>query len=382
MPEEATKQAAVRAALIAVARHGLPGAPVRIGPPLDDGAWDSLLLSVRGERLAGVLDRAVADGALEATPEQGEAAEAVAAQSLRSVLQLERLLLAVAERLRRDGVSFRVLKGPAVARLDEPDPALRHYADLDLLVRSESLEDALSSLAMLGYHRDLPERRAGFDRRFAKEVSLANELGRELDLHRSLALGSIGLAVDLSALWVSSDHFSLGGQSFPALDAEGRFIHACITTMLGDERPRLVAVRDVARISASHDLRPERLRHLAPQGRGAAVVSAALGRCRSTLGVEVTGAAAAAFADTAASRWEKVALRAYRSQGGTNTLELLSGALAVRGTDRLAYLRALVLPDAAYLAARRSAGRPREWSTGVREVALRMVRRGKGNAGA
>lgn len=362
--------APVRAALVAVVGHGLPrrdGAAAPAGP-LDDRGWRGLLAAVHVERVAGLLDRAVADGALAATAGQSDDAETMAARSLHSVIHLERSLLRVAERMGERSIPFAVLKGPAVARLDETDPALRHFADIDILVKGGDLRSAVDALTDLGYHRDLPERRPGFDRHFAKEVSLADSLGSELDVHRTLALGSFGLCIDLATLWEPTVAFAVGGAQLAALDAEGRFVHACLNAMLGDERPRLVALRDVARISTSHDLRPERLAAIVPPGRGGAVVTMAVRACRSTLGAEV-GAGAAAFAARAVlGPWERIALRAYRAHGGSNTLELLSGALGVSGADRLRYLRALVAPDRAYRTARGRVGRPAEWRSGLREI--------------
>ena len=367
---------AAQAALLTVAAHGLGRDPdTAPSGPLDERSWRWLLAAVHVERIAGLLDRAVADGALPATPSQADDAEAVAAQALRAVLQLERTIVRVAACMEGASIPFLVLKGPAVARLDEAEPALRNYADIDILVRGHDIHSAVHSLSSLGYHRDLPERRPGFDRCFGKEVSLANERASELDLHRTLALGAFGLRIDLAALWDSTAGFDVGGTQLAALDAEGRFVHACFNAMLGDDRPRLVALRDVVRISMSHELRPERLRAIVPPGRGATVVAAAVETCRSTLGAEV-GADAAAFArDAIRSRWERFVLRAYRSHGGSNTLELLSGALGLRGTDRLLYLRALVVPQQAYRKARRQAGRPREWRSGLREVVRRGTHR-------
>lgn len=366
----------MRAALLTVARHGIADddrAPVSA---LEDHRWRSLLAVVKTERVTGLLDRAVADGALPATASQAEGAEELAAQFLGGILRLERALVDVAGCLGKAGVPFLVLKGPAVARLDERDPALRHYVDLDLLVRDDALATAIATLGGMGYGRDLPERRPGFDRRFGKEVSLANQLRSEIDVHRTLALGSFGLCLDLAALWESTARFTLGTTELVTLDAEGRFLHACVNAMLGDERPRIVALRDVALISTANELRPERLRQIAPAGRGAAVVAAAVACCRSSLGAEVGEVAAAFAAATVPSRWERVALRAYRAQGGSNTLELLSGAMGVRGADRVRYLRSLLTPDSAYVAARKRTGRSAEWGTGLREVAHRCLKGG------
>ena len=358
---------AVRQALLTVAAHGLSNRRTVAPPkPLDHRDWQSLVRAVRIERMICLLDRAIASGELPAAPEQAASAEAEAAHVLRNVLHLERRLLAVADRLAGDGIPFLVLKGPAVAHLDEPDASVRTYADIDLLVPSTTVAAAVGSLEALGFTRDLPERRPGFDQRFGKEVCLAGERGLEVDLHRTLVLGAFGLRLDLASLWSSTVSFPLGGTQLVALDAEGRFVHACLNALLGDARPRLVALRDVARISTAHTLRPDRLRALLPQGQGGAVIGLATALTRSTLGVEIGPEAAAAGAG-ATSR-ERLWLRAYRARGGSNTLELLSGALGLRGADRLRYLGAMVVPQPAYRSARRRSGRPREWRTGLREI--------------
>lgn len=354
-----------------VAGHGLPGGR-RLGAagPLPDAAWTELLAEARTQRLAGLLDRSIAAGEVPATAQQAAAAEAEAAQAARGCLALERDLLAAAGVLASAAVDFRVLKGAAVAHLDETDSGLRHYHDVDLLVRGRDLSRAVGALGSLGYTRDLPERRPGFDARFGKEVPLARRNGRELDLHRTLALGAFGLALDLDVVWATGDGFVLGGHRLVALGTEGRFVHACYNAMLGDPNPRLVALRDVARIATRHDLDMAGLDRLVPPGRGTGVVAAALDATRRGLGVDA-GRVAERFPPGRATRWERTALRAYRAHGGSNTLELLSGTLGAAGRSRVDYLRALVLPGADYRRSRRAAGRPGEWRAGLMDLRRR-----------
>lgn len=362
-------------ALLAVAAHGLASTRRPPAAPLDDDAWATLLLDIQRERMAGLLDHAIARQEFPATSEQAAQAERAAAQGARGVVRVERILLEVAAVLEQACVRFAVLKGPAVAHLDERDPVLRHYADLDLLVPGEHLPAAVAALGTLGFARDLPERVPGFDERFAKEISLAGPAGHEIDVHRTIALGAFGFLVDLAELWARTDQFPLGGSSLPALDAEGRFVNACFNAVLGDERPRLVALRDVAVLATSHAFDGARLARLAPPGRGGGVVRAALGLCEDTLGVDLAGVAPG-IRSRAPGRRERIALRCYRSQGGTNTLELLSGAVALPGPDAARYLRALLRPAPAYRAARAREGRPNEWRAGAVELlgGLRPVR--------
>lgn len=354
------------AALRTVARFDL-GAPVELvhDAPLAIDEWNALLHDVRRERLVLVLDAAVRAGDLPATREQAEALLGEAEQARAAVHALDELLVEVAAWLTEAGVDLRVLKGPAVARLDLQGPNVRSYADVDVLVRGSQLAAALSVLADHGFHRDLPERRPGYDARFAKEVSLAHAAGREIDVHRLLALGAVGTAMDLDALWARSSSFGVEEVELRALDAEGRFVHACINAALGDPKPRLVALRDVVQIARANALDVGQVAQLLPPGRGAAVVERARAHVSAHLDVPV------AFPEAAgtASRWERTALRSYRAQGGSNTLELLSGALGLRSwRQRVAFLAGLAVPSASYRRARAAAGRPREVTTAVGEL--------------
>ena len=352
-----------------VARFGLGGGEaVSSEACLSTDDFRALLAEARAERLVGVLDAAVRAGAVAATEAQAEGLAAEAAQARRVVLELDDLLVEVSRLLDGAGVELRVLKGPAVARLDLPDRRQRSYADIDVLVRSASLATALDVLGSLGFARDLPERRPGFDRRFGKEVSLARADGREIDVHRQLALGGIGAAMDLEAVWSRAAELDVDGTPMAALDAEGRFVHACINASLGDPRPRIVALRDAVSIAQAHRLDPARVAELLPPGRGAAVLGRTRAHVRSRLGLDLPLPAI----DDAASRWERAVLRCYRAEGGSNALELLSGTLGMGSVrDRVAFLAALAVPSPAYRRARADAGRPRELTTALTELASR-----------
>jgi hypothetical protein len=314
-----------------------------------------------------VLDAAARWGDVPATRQQLDALGAEVEQAHRAVDELDALIVEVATSLRAAGVDLRVLKGPAVARLDLPDRRHRSYADVDILVRGEEIASAVAVLGSLGFRRDLPERRPGFDRRFTKEVSLAAADGREIDVHRLLAVGAVGAAMDLTALWSSSDEFAVEGTPVAALDAEGRFAHACVNAALGDPKPRLVALRDAVLIARARALDPQRVAQVLSPGRGAAVIERTRAHAAAMLGVDLDFPVGAP-----PSRWERAALRCYRAQGGSNALELLSGAIGLRGVgDRVAYLAVLAFPSAPYRRARVAAGRPRELVTAVGELVSR-----------
>lgn len=353
-----------------LAAAGLPGAPRHRLPDdrLDPDSWSALLSTAQQTGMAGLLDRLIGEGQAPATEQQAEAAERLAYQAARNGVRLDRLLADVGARLEAADVDVRVLKGAATAHLDHADPNDRLYGDIDLLVRGPQLGEAVRTLGADGFARDLPERRPDFDVRFGKEVPMERGGIDGVDLHRVLALGAFGLALPQSEVWTNPESYEVGGVGLRALSVEGRFVHACVTVELGDQQPRVNALRDVALLSwrlRDHD----RLFALAPPGRGFFVVRAALERCHALLGDVVAPDLLASAAAHEPSRWERTALRTYRTHGGTNTTELLGGVFGLGGLrDRAIYLRALVAPAPAYRRARRAAGRPREWRAGLREL--------------
>lgn len=198
--------------LLAVAGYGLAGAG-RIFPdmPLGAASWSSVLSSARMHRLIGELCSAVTAGTFPATEAQARQVLAAHTSATFWVLSLERELIAVVELLARSAVETRVLKGAAVAHLDYPDPALRSFVDLDILVRAEDFDRAVQVLVGAGFVRRLEQPRPGFDRRFDKGTTLVAPVGYELDLHRTFVLGPWGLRVDLDDLWDGGQEVVVGG---------------------------------------------------------------------------------------------------------------------------------------------------------------------------
>jgi hypothetical protein len=100
----------------------------------------------------------------------------------------------------------------ALANTVYADPALRVFADVDLLVPSADFGHAARILeSALGADRALPEIRPGFDARFGREAMLRSDNGLALDIHRTFVDGGFGLTVDLDDLFVSLRSFPLGG---------------------------------------------------------------------------------------------------------------------------------------------------------------------------
>jgi hypothetical protein len=357
-----------------IAGTGLAGVDLRFPEkPLGEAEWHRLLEVVNEERIWGLLSVAVSTGRLPATRSQVERAAARHRRAMESVLELEATTVEIFSAFSDAHLDVRLLKGSAVAHLDEVDPSWRCFNDIDLLVRGEDLAPAAQILRGWGYRRDLPERRADFDRRFGKEITMAGPNGREVDVHRTLAIGAFGLAINQGDLWSRTDLVRLAGRDVPALDAPRRLLHAAYAAVLGDPRPRLVLLRDLG-LLLTGPVDADEVREVAQRWGGTVVLATAVRMAVRRFGAE--GWALERWAhEYRASARERWLLASYTSQGGSNTRSLLSGLAAPgRAADRRAYLQGLLFPDRRYRAARRRAGRPAELRTGLRELASRTHR--------
>lgn len=350
-------RAEVTALLRAVAAHGLRGSLTETpSRPLDQPAWRDLLLEARRERIIPLLAQAVMSGSLPVTDAQATEVVDLDTHAMGSVLMLEAMLLRVAEILEPAVVPFQVLKGPAVAHLDYPDPALRDFGDIDLLIRPHDLDRAIAVLADQGYVRRFPEPRPGFDRRFTKSVSVVNSEGQELDLHRTLASGVFGLRVKVGMLWSAPPaQFALGGRTFGALGAAERFMHTCYHAALGNAPPRLVPQRDIAQMLLRGSVNPDRVRTLAAAWQGEAVIAHAISTAWATLRLtDVVPLSAWAARYALGARRQRELVRAT-SPGYSYTAKALDSVRAIRTQrDRLAYVSALAFPRRSYLTGRHS----------------------------
>lgn len=192
---------------------------------------------------------------------------------LARVVQLDALLLEVTDCLAAAGIATRVLKGAAVAMLDEFDPAWRSYNDVDVLVPHDQLLHAVDALATLGLRPitfPVSRRWAG---RYAKSITLHHPSGAQVDLHRMLATGPFGTRVRAGCLFEHGRSLTIGDRQLTALSDTHRLLHACYHAMLGGvSGPR--HRRDILLLSASTT--PESVAAQAGDGWSLTVVHAAL----------------------------------------------------------------------------------------------------------
>jgi hypothetical protein len=358
--------------------HGLGLiAPPCPAPEPDPEAWIQVRHEVGTLGLGGLLAAAYEDGAVRLTDNQADDVADFQLTAATVAIEIEAAVLEMLELIDPHDVPVRMLKGVASAHLDYPDPSWRAFNDADLLVRAADLDRLVQVLATAGHPRELPERRAGFDRRFGKDVTVFGPDLVQLDLHRTFAVGAFGLRQQLDDLWVDSTPFVLGGLTVHALVPEDRLLHACFAATLVDASPRVVLLRDLVQLLSRPDLDADVVVRRAIAWHCEPVVTTAIDIAGRALGALPPSPIVTWARGRRVTRRERALLAAYPSFGGSHPLAMLSGMVGTGGlVSKLAYARDLLAPDAAYRRARARAGRRPEWrlfASGMR----RAVRRGR-----
>ncbi len=347
-----------------VAAYGLIEGDSRLpAAPLGDDEWQELVALCRDERLVFLLDAAVQGGAVPATVEQRNELGALFVPLMQQQLHLEAKLRLVVEVLESHQLDHRLLKGPALANTVYADPQQRYFHDIDLLVRIEQLADVVRVLtAEAGYRRRAPELRPGFDRRFAKSVTMLDSLEGELDVHRTLVRGVCGFELDLDDVWASARQVSVAGVTVKALSPEHQLLHATLVAALSDVPARLSTLRDVAQLASVDAVGAERLAVLAAHH--GVVVPVARGVLLTERGLQISlgelGTWAAGVEVDAHGRRQ---LAEYGADGRYRQ-QAFDIARMLPWVDRIRYLYALALPSREFL---RGQGVGRlAWLRGVR----------------
>jgi hypothetical protein len=336
---------------------------------ISEQTWPFLLAILYDQRLTGLAVATAEEGALSLSSAQSEALLDRHRDAMLQVLSLERHLITLSTALEDAGVQMVLVKGPAVAHTVYPDPSWRPFVDLDFLVRGRDFQRACEVLADRGFHRGLPEPRAGFDMRFGKAAELTGPDGLMIDLHRTLVVGPFGLWIDLEELFAGTVPFSLGGCALRRLDDASLFLHACVHASLGWWPPLLMPLRDVAQVASFANVDWDAVAERTRRWKLGAVVRHAVETATQTLGASFPAEVGGVLMIKPGRR-ELQALNAYvtdrRGRGGTatSTIRAIPGLRA-----KAAYVRALLFPSREFLTARVPSGRPsylRRWTIPIR----------------
>jgi hypothetical protein len=339
--------------LAAVAAHGLPSTLEVTTGSFSDDEFHAFISECQEHRLLGLVAAVIRAGGLRITDTQRTEFESRFAGWLAHDIRLEQMLLRALAALADASIRARVFKGVALAHTVYDDPALRVFADVDLLVPSADFGRAVEILGeALGTHRVQPELRPGFDERFGKEAMVRTPSGLELDLHRTFVDGAYGLTVAVDQLFGPPYRFPLGRYELETLAMPARFLQTCYSAALGDWPPRLVSLRDVAQLVLRE--RPHLVDVLmaAREWQCEVVVARAVTTAWAELGLTERPAIVEWAERYEPSRRERFLLASHLGPARSFTRHAAALVVIPGLTARLAYLRAVALPQPTYLAAR------------------------------
>jgi len=200
-------------------------------PPEPAADWEAVVDLARRHAVAPLLYWQLKARAQDR--DRTEEGPAVAVQELRDnfyaaaarAIVAERQLAGALKALSEAEVEVVVVKGTAVA-VAYPDPALRVYSDLDLLVEEAALDRAEAALEKAGYHYSQP--RAWWLAHFKHLPPMSSEEGPlPLELHWRLDDEGTTGRLPVEDLWQRAVPWAVGGQPALRLEAVDAALHLC-----------------------------------------------------------------------------------------------------------------------------------------------------------
>lgn len=156
----------------------------------------------------------------------------IRAAGSRQTLQTLGLFGELAQLLRsfaRESVDVVLLKGPVIAESYYPDPALRPYGDLDLLIHEPDLQRVSRLLLDRGYEEKRgtdPHRLHGCHGIF-QQIFVDWDKAHVVELHCDhLQIGLEPLSMD--EIWSEATEISIGGSNARALEEHDLFVQLCV----------------------------------------------------------------------------------------------------------------------------------------------------------
>ncbi|HET8931009.1 MAG TPA: nucleotidyltransferase family protein [Acidimicrobiales bacterium] len=325
--------------------HGLETTTTPPTTQLDDERWARLCAECSAHRLDGHLVASVVDGSLPATRTQRSEAAAIEIRLARARSDYDDVCRPVLDLLDGAGFPVRLIKGSALPWSDYIDPQLRPTADLDVLVPGVNLLDAAALLIDHGGREVNPEPAAGFARKVFKGLTVVMPSGLEVDLHRILSWGPLGVRVPEADLWAPGRTFDRLGHAAVTLDVERTLIHVSAHLLLLGAI-RASEVRDVAQLATSPALDPERTIEIARRWGHEAVLAVALRMAEVEVGLTPGAHPLSQWAAAVrVSPRDRAWLRTDRPDAPIRGVEPVAVLLELRGLrPRLTMLRALLAP--------------------------------------
>lgn len=289
--------------LVSCARSGITGAATdRVIEDLGQVAdWDALHFGAWEHGVIPLvyrqLETAQRSGAV--LPESVlERFRSSASEILVTNLALMARLREVAAAMDAGGVRMIAYKGPALAIRAYGDVALRHFADLDVMIPGEDVQRATAILGQVGLRN-----KAGDDRavlaavlRWGHHTAFSDGLGTEVEVHWRFSKPLFGFDIPQQELWSIEEWETIGGARVRVLPPLYDLLVVCAHGA-SHAWGQLSWVCDVAALAARNpDLDYDRLIAVAERLRCARMVATAFQLAHSLLGIAVPAPVAAAAA--------------------------------------------------------------------------------------
>ena len=211
--------------------HSCAVAEVRdsLGPALD---WFYLLDQAQHHAVLPLVARNVQLHFQDLAPEEASRFLTEAAwEGMRRNMVLTAELLRIESLFEKAGIQGIPFKGPALAMQAYGDLALRMYADLDILVREQDLDGAVSALLSDGYKLEyaLTPKQERIYRKRECALQLRHAARKSVvELHWLLTERYLSIDLQIGELWDRCRRMRIGPKPMLTLSPEDLFLYICV----------------------------------------------------------------------------------------------------------------------------------------------------------
>lgn len=265
--------------------------------------------------------------------------------------ELARLLDALAS----DETPVILLKGSALAPQIYPDPGLRPFGDLDLLVPEARIAKVVTLLQARGY-APLPEMSSGFERKFSGQqaFSRGGPQPAQLDLHWHLfVIAYYRKRIPIDWFWHHTAQLEIDGETVCAFSPEAQLLHLCAHYTLHHHEERLVWLFDLASLVSKNREKlnwDEILEAINAFGL-ALPIQSALARMTNWWGVSIPSEITRKLEKLRPTPYERI-LYTLAAAGGSEARVVLDGLALPSMSARMGFWSRHMLPTPGYMLVR------------------------------
>lgn len=235
--------------------HGLPGAP---DPPTDAGSWTAAAPQILAHRLSGLALATLSAAGVTLPPEIVASFRHRQTTSIARSLQLEGRAPGIAAVLERAGIPSLFTKGPGLARL-YPEPGLRSFTDLDVVVPTARFKHAIAALGRSGFRVVDPMPPRSYFYTLCREATALSDGKISIDLHHRIPPWSFSHRLTFATMLREAEQLELGNGSVHIPAPHHQFVIALLHVFshLGRPGEEPIVWRDV--VTLAHQVDADKL---------------------------------------------------------------------------------------------------------------------------